>query len=192
MERLWRREHPLPVSAFHPCSTPTPLKKKEETAPLRLSGWPFLLYPIVGSCVPALHIPETYSTQSPSHPHIASSSWKTDLLKNVVFSSFLFSLNGWLVMCPVLLPVSMVPLDDNLAGETTIFNQTLIYCAAPLLAWLWLKEWVGCCVAFCSMFCWGVWLTLIGCSCSSSSERLPVRLSLETIKKYISWHTHVY
>lgn len=69
-------------------------------------------------------------------------------------------------MCPVLLPVSMVPLDDNLAGETAIFNRTLIYCAAPLLAWLWLKEWVGCCVAFCSLFCWGVWLTLIACSYS--------------------------
>lgn len=35
-------------------------------------------------------------------------------------------------MCPVLLPLSMVPLDDNLAGETAIFNQTLIYCACTL------------------------------------------------------------
>ena len=146
-------------------------KKKKNLHHQGCQGGPSFSPPFVGSCVPRFTYPRTLASTPPS------SSWKTDLLKNVVFSSFLFSLSGWLVMCPVLLPVSMVPLDDNLAGETAIFNQTLIYCAAPLLAWLWLKEWVGCCVAFCSLFCWGVWLTLIACSYSPSLQRPPVALS---------------
>lgn len=92
-------------------------------------------------------------------------------------------------MCPVLLPVSMVPLDDNLAGETAIFNQTLIYCCATMLAWLWLKEWVGRCVAFSSLFCWGVWLTLIVCMYSPSIKLPPMAFSFAWSKS-LERHKH--
>lgn len=134
---------PLPVSVFHPSGTPVPPQK---TALPKLSGWPFLRCSFVTSCAARFTYPRT----------LVSALIKPVKEWSTQECCLQFLVSGWLVMCLVLQTASMVPLHDNLAEEITIFNQTFIYCTTQFLAWLVLKEWVGCYVPFVPLFV-GLW-----------------------------------
>lgn len=86
-------EHPLPVSVV-PLVPPYPLKKKNRSAKAVRVALPSpRLCRLLCSL---LHIPQNFSLNATPSSCSKSSEWKTDLLKNVVFSSFLF-LSEWAI-----------------------------------------------------------------------------------------------